>query len=186
MVVLIFFLPLCLIALQRYEVHSSNMSSQDSYMEEAVPTSATCRPDKNSMNQLKKGSNYYNKTDPFPPQNSPLNMYEESGGLTLSSSSKRDHRINSSYNIPSSRTDSVSNNHGSCSSKVANEQTEMQLHNHGCVGSKSFYRSGKTMAKVRISYLFIECSCIIFPNFSDLFCVYTGNVQWRRKDSKWK
>ncbi|XP_023521704.1 uncharacterized protein LOC111785543 isoform X1 [Cucurbita pepo subsp. pepo] len=134
----------------RYEVHSSNMSSQDSYMEEAVPTSATCRPechDKNSMNQLKKGSNYYNKTDPFPPQNSPLNMYEESGGLTLSSSSKRDHRINSSYNIPSSRTDSVSNNHGSCSSKVANEQTEMQLHNHGCVGSKSFYRSGKTMAK---------------------------------------
>ncbi|XP_038901695.1 homeobox-DDT domain protein RLT1 isoform X1 [Benincasa hispida] len=125
----------------RYEVHSSNMSSQDSYREEAAPTGTTCRPEcqeKNSVYQLKKSSNYYNKSDPFPRQNSPLNMYEESGGLTFSSS-KRDHKMNPSYNIPRSRTDSVSNNHGSYSSKVASEQTEMQLHNHG---SKSFYRSG--------------------------------------------
>ncbi|XP_022153009.1 homeotic protein proboscipedia isoform X2 [Momordica charantia] len=129
----------------RYEVHSSNMSSQDSYMEEAIPTSTTCRPesqDKNSTKQLKKSSNYYNKTNPFPRQNSPLNMYEESGGLTFSNSSKRDHRMSSTYNIPRSRTDSVSNNHGSYTSKVASEQTEVQLHNHGSAGPKSLYKSG--------------------------------------------
>ncbi|XP_022985843.1 uncharacterized protein LOC111483770 isoform X1 [Cucurbita maxima] len=129
----------------RYEVLSSNMSSQDSYMEEAAPTGITCRPEcqeNNSIYPLKKSSNYYNKIDPFPRHNSPLNMYEESGGLTLSSSSKRDHRMNSDYNIPRSRTGSVSNNHGSYSSKVASEQTEMPLHNRGSVGSKSFCRSG--------------------------------------------
>ncbi|XP_008449667.1 uncharacterized protein LOC103491478 isoform X3 [Cucumis melo] len=129
----------------RYEVHSSNMSSQDSYREEAAPAGTTCRPEsqeKNSVYQLKKGSNYYNKTDTFPRQNSPLNVYEESGGLTFSSSSKRDHKMNPSYNFPRSRSDSVSNNHGSYSSKVVSEPTEMQLHNHGSVASKSFYRSG--------------------------------------------
>lgn len=174
-ILLIFCLPLSLITLQRYEVHSSNMSSQDSYMEEAVPASTACRPecqDKNSVYQLKKTSNYYSKTEPFPRQNSPLNMYEESGGLTLSSSSKRDHRMNSSYSIPRSRTDSVSNNHGSYSSKVASEQTEMQLHNHGSVGSKSFYKSGyldynsKKKSKVCASCFSIEFSCFIFPRTS--------------------
>lgn len=126
-------------------------------MEEAIPTSTTCRPesqDKNSTKQLKKSSNYYNKTNPFPRQNSPLNMYEESGGLTFSNSSKRDHRMSSTYNIPRSRTDSVSNNHGSYTSKVASEQTEVQLHNHGSAGPKSLYKSGyldynsKKMSKV--------------------------------------
>lgn len=140
-------------------------------MEEAVPTSTTCRPEsqeKNFIHQLKKNSNYNKKADPFPRQNSPLNMNEESGGLTFSSSSKRDHKVNSSYSIPRSRTDSVSNHHGSYSSKVASEQTELPLHNHGSVGSKSFYRSGyldynpKKMSKVCTSYLFIECY-IIFP-----------------------
>lgn len=171
------FFLLFLIAPQRYEVHSSNMSSQDSYREEAAPTGTTCRPEsqeKNSVYQLKKGSNYYNKTDTFPRQNSPLNVYEESGGLTFSSSSKRDHKMNPSYNFPRSRSDSVSNNHGSYSSKIVSEPTEMQLHNHGSVASRSFYRSGyldynpKKMPKVCTSYLFIVCSRIIFPQGSTL------------------
>lgn len=104
------------------------MSSQASYMEDANLNTehGSDRQDRKSHHQLKYKSSFL-CSNPFPGQNSSINVYESSAGKTAVSDCKRS-RMSFKPAVERMGSDSFSNQPGPYGSKIANEQEKPWLH----------------------------------------------------------
>ncbi|WRX32106.1 Homeobox domain - like 10, partial [Theobroma cacao] len=110
------------------EVHNPKMSSQASYMEDANLNTehGSDRQDRKSHHQLKYKSSFL-CSNPFPGQNSSINVYESSAGKTAVSDCKWS-RMSFKPAVERMGSDSFSNQPGPYGSKIANEQEKPWLH----------------------------------------------------------
>ncbi|KAJ9172257.1 hypothetical protein P3X46_015518 [Hevea brasiliensis] len=117
----------------RYEVYSSKMNSQDSYMEgpSCNLKNASDSHDKKSHHQLKRKSTSYDYSNSTPGGKSAMDKYDDLAAETSIHSSKRNYKLSAMHGVEGIGPHTVSNHHHPDSGKAISEQTDPWLHDYG-------------------------------------------------------
>eukprot|EP00257_Ricinus_communis_P027101 XP_025014515.1 homeobox-DDT domain protein RLT1 isoform X1 [Ricinus communis] len=121
----------------RYELYSSKMSSQDTFMDGANCNlkNTSDSLDKKSHHQLKRKSTF-NHPDSSPGGKSAMDKFDGFAAETSMHSSKRNYKMGFKHNAEGIRSDIGSNHHYLDGGKVISEQTGRWLHDYGNGGPK--------------------------------------------------